>query len=280
MEALRTTIEGIAVEVASRRPGHQAQRIEEDAWGIIFEKLTRAGSAGYDPTAGEFEPWCRVVLENWAIDLTRRQARDPVDLARPGAYERVTPSEVEGLPDRDRGDAAAEQAYRLLDESLKDLRDWLDQAAGDWADRRVNFYAVFLLHLRQGLVNRLSRTWVAETGDLPTGEMSSVVEHCLPWHPDEKLLTFRAGWPTLSAVWQELRPVADSPPYRVEGDAVCDALTRLQGGPEVTVERWHQWTLRARRRAVELIGTDAWERLFAPWLPPPRRAGAPPESNP
>jgi hypothetical protein len=276
MEALRPTIERLAAEVARSLFGDIPQRLRDDAWGLLWEKLV-AGT--FDPGRGEFEGWCRTVLRSRASELIHPKKPDPVDLARSGAYLRAIPSEIEELPDRDRGDVAAEQAYRL-NESLKEVRDRLDQAAGDWTARDVNFYPVFLLHLRQGLVNRLSRTWVAEPGDLPAGEMSSLAERCLPWHPLEALLTFRAGWPTLSAIWYELRPVADAPPYRLEGEAVCNALTRSRGGAVVTVDLWRKWTQRAREHARSLIDSNAWERLFVPWLPPPRRVGRPPESHP
>jgi hypothetical protein len=278
--ALRPAIERVAAEVASGRPGDLAQRIRQDAWGVIWEKLTRTAGATYDPSRGDFEAWCRVVLGNWAKDLFKHRARDPVDLARPGVHGRAIPPEVERLPDRSPGKEAAEESCRRLEESLEEVRSWLNEVGGDWAERGVDFFAVFLLHLRQGLVNRLGRTWAAETDDLPGGEISSVAERCIPWHPPEKLRSFRPGWPALSAVWDALRPVADAPPYRLEGDAVCDAINRLRGGSEVTVACWHQWTNRARRRARERIAPDAWQRLFAPWLPTPRPAGRPPECEP
>jgi hypothetical protein len=278
MIALRPAIERVATVVASGAPGDLARRMRQDAWGIMWEKLTRPG-AGYDP-ALNFEPWCRTVLANHLIDLTRRRARDPVDLARPGSHELTAPSEVERLPaDSDRAEAA-EQARLTLEESLEEVRSWLDRVGRRWADREVDFYPVFLLHLRQGLVNRLSRTWAAESSGLPPGEMSSVAERCLPWHAVEEALAFRAAWPRLAEIWAALRPFADSPPYRLEGDAVCGALTRLRGGTTLTVACWHQWTRRARERARSLIAPDAWESFFAPWLPVPRPAGRPPESEP
>src|SRR5262249_54221404 len=154
--ALRPTIEGVAASVASGASGDLSQRIRQDAWGTIWEKLSRGS---YDPALGDFEAWCRVVLRRWANDLIDAQGRDPVHLARPGAHGLAAPREVERLPDPSPGDEAAEEACYRLKESLAEVRSWLDEVGGDWADRRVDFYAVFLLHPRQGLVNRLSRTW-------------------------------------------------------------------------------------------------------------------------
>jgi hypothetical protein len=132
----------------------------------------------------------------------------------------------------------------------------------------VDLYAVLLLHLRLVAAERGGRKLSKDGLWLDDG-MHAFVTHVLPWRAAEEELRFRAGFPTLARLWSALADDVNRLPCHVGNRRLCQVLSCLldAGTQPLSLQGWAKWCDRARRRARQQLGEEAWQRYFARWLP-------------
>lgn len=147
--------------------------------------------------------------------------------------------------------AALPQPPDALDETFADAISALQQLMTAVQGRmaaarasRIDFYPVFLLHLRLSLLHWLQ-------GSLLAGccwhELRLAVERYLPWTPTQRLLTITAAWPTIEEIWQAL--LREKPELTVS--ELCTTVNVLLGHEGyLSTAMWYQWVKRASALAM------------------------------
>lgn len=251
MDGLRPVIDGAARSAAARFDQRWRLQLIDEAPRIIWERL-----ASFDPNRGTFPAWCWTVLHHAFADLFRELARAEAAALR-CAEEYGT-----------RGPADWQRERQKHNERVGRMREILDSVArrpGEGCD--VHLYAVLLMRLRQGMTVLVSRASCA--GLPPTFSLARFIEDsCLVWRPWEAAERFKADWPSLQEIWDELRPIVDRPPHRIEAPELCDSVTQLSSGRRrLSPGCWNRWVKRAKDCVRIRISREDWDELFAPLLP-------------
>ena len=251
-EALLPTIDRLAARVGRRFPAHIAQGLRDEAPSHVVLRLN-----GYEPTKGQFEPWCSRVVYRLGVDLwrrsrtTRRLTRPTIDLDRLlTSNDRLAIDEEIDRTHRDLHQAQ-ELVARLHWPSLR---------------RGVDYYAVFQLQVRLALASRMAPA-LERGGPVPPRGLVLVVEDCWAWQ--EGIIKRRCipTWPTLGELWPVLGPHFAEPPFRVSGTKLCQLITTA-GLDQTAVpsDTWAKWCQRARDLARNQITAVEAMGLFCPWL--------------
>jgi hypothetical protein len=243
---LRTLIRSQARRAARRFSPAVARDLLEEAesyigWKIFLRKL--------DPRHSQFPAAVSKALLRRAVDLHRRRAKQPMPLLG----DQPVPSPA-GEPDETGGYIGKLEEARLVLDRIR----WRPAAPGG-----VDLFAVLLLHLRLSLAAAFGRVQ-ADNHDQPLSHMPDFVAWCLAWREDEEGLRIAPGLALLRDAWAALEPDLATPPHRLPVTSVCRALGASDG---LKTSRWDQWTCRARQQAKDRMGAQAWDDLFARWLP-------------
>jgi len=253
MEALLPAIRAAARRAASRFEPRWQPQLVDDAPGLVWERL-----AHFDPDRGTFQAFCYVALYRAFLDIVEKWVRDQAAAVKFG----------EQLATRKDTPADWESERRKCNERLTRTREILDRVAcrpGEGRD--VHLYAVFLMRLRQGMTVLVSRH--SDAALPPACSLARFIEDCcLVWRSWEGAERFKADWPSLREIWNELRLAVDQPPHRVEAPELCDRVTGLTNGRRrLSPSCWNRWVNRAKGCARSRISREDWDELFAPLLP-------------
>lgn len=253
IEALLPAIREAARRAASRFEPRWQPQLVDDAPALVWERLAR-----FDPDRGTFQAFCYVALYRAFLDSVEKWVRDQAAAVKFG----------EELATRKDTPADWRSELRKYNERLTRTRAILDRVAclpGEGRD--VHLYAVFLMRLRQGMTALVSRR--ADAALAPACSLARFIEDCcLVWRSWEAAERFKADWPSLLEIWNELRPTVDKPPHRVEAPELCDRVADLTNGRRrLSPSCWNRWVNRAKGCARSRISREDWDELFAPLLP-------------
>ncbi len=264
-DRLLPTIERIGQFFHRRYPNGPIES-PADAAAVIWQRLAK-----YNPTKGSFSKWSCVVVHNWiktrfCQETSRRSFFEIEKQYKKTADDETDSSDSETPRRRQEGSEPRPPEYRTTDDRADEraenilvwadnLRDALDRMR-EVAKSRVNYYAVFLMHLRLIVAKMLSNTIEHE-------ERSNTIERVIRWRSDEQCLTFRQGWPELGTIWNGCRPLLNQPPNFITVDDFCKMVNNTSPQIELTAALWNQWTKRARDHFREVLRDDRrWKTLF------------------
>jgi hypothetical protein len=246
--------------VAEEKAGFCREAVE-NAVGCIWEMLDPGASGGqgkYDPTRGNFVNWCAVVIYRHALDLQRQEKRRPAVLL---------PAECEEKGAGGRRDPAVEREAHVetLLERKERLRGALDRIGPSFGSTAhgTDYFAVLLLKLRLAMAKQVVPADVLEAVG---GHFADFLAWCLPWIGAEPGRCFRAGWPTLAAIWTDIGKRLEQPPHALDGAALCERLSCLLG-VVITPDVWNHWVKSAKNKAQSCLAAEEWQSLFAPFFP-------------
>ena len=241
----------IIQEIAQQNAGFYREALE-DAVGMVWEK-----HRNYDPNRGSFQSWCAIVLYRHAVDLRRRNKRGAAPFP-PGECEE------KGAGCLDRAAESDEFVDPLVDR-MKRLRAALKRLSLAFvpSPHGTDYFAVLLLKLRLAMAEQVNPADVLDVGG---GRFVEFLAWCLPWTGIEPARRFRAGWPPLSVIWNDLEGYLERPPHGLDGSALCERLSHLRGAA-ITPDVWNHWVNRAKKVAQSSLPYDEWETLFARFFP-------------
>ncbi|NLF69576.1 MAG: hypothetical protein GX575_11045 [Candidatus Anammoximicrobium sp.] len=258
MEAWLPAIREAAERVASRFGPRWKQELVDEAPLIIWERR-----ASFDPDRGTFQAFCSVVLYHAFLDIVEKSAR--AEAAAAQCAKEL--GRLKGTP------ADWENELQKHQERRRRTREILDRVAcRPDGSRDVHLYAVFLMRLRQGMTVLVSRD--PDAALPPAFSLARFIEDsCLVWRSWEQAERFKADWPSLLEIWNELRPLVDQPPHRVEAPELCRRVMDLANGRRpLSPSCWNRWANRAKGCARSKISPEDWDELFAPLLPDSSRS--------
>lgn len=267
----KASVRAFLVEL-SRRVGRSfspaiRDELEPDAiLSLLAEKVNRFRSDG-----GAFVPWCHVVVQNHASTLRRTLQRDGLGRTKTGSSG--SSREIDLLQEKTTqflgNDGSLNEELESIGERFQVLRLALNDVTWEpEGSRRVDYYAVLLLHLRMILAARLQR-YTNDGNVLPMFCWSKFIEFCLPWRGGEGQRYFRPGEPSLADVWTGLASRIDASEDDIPLDLADELLGTMEslGSDRLTIDVWHQWTKRARDQVRTRLAPEAWDRAFASWFP-------------
>jgi hypothetical protein len=244
----------LAEQIGRQFPAPVAQDLEQEA---VFHVYQRAGQ--FRANRGLFEPWCACLLRNLGFDLCRKWQR---------RRRRFASLEVIGEVRASVRKAPEDFSEVLLADSatlrgLLDARRWRPQP-----NDKVDLYAVLLLHLRLVAAARGGKVF-SKAGLHREEGMHAFVSGILPWRTDEEELCFREGFPTLARLWSALEDDVNRLPCHVGNLRLCQVLSGFldAGTRPPSLQVWAKWCDRARRRARQQFGEEAWQHYLGCWLP-------------
>jgi DNA-directed RNA polymerase specialized sigma24 family protein len=249
-----TSARAIAEQVKARFGRYVPQDFVDHAQGRLWEKLVKGK---YDWRKGAFPAWWRRVLMNKANDLYN-EAKGNLSIS--------DSPEPESRPDFEEFSQA-----EALQGSLVRLREVLDELSSrPELVAQVNYYAVLLVELRRAMVQRLRERQLIPglakaSSTLANLRDSQAIAAMLPWRTSELELRFRPGFATIGAIWRELEPYIDRPPYDLRVD-VARLHMVTAGGTALTRDAWYNWKRHLQTKLTGLVDESTWTDLFSKWF--------------
>ncbi|TVS20132.1 MAG: hypothetical protein EA424_05495 [Planctomycetaceae bacterium] len=253
-EQLFPVIQRIGRQIASRFRGHPFDDLAAESAAIIWARIQQ-----FQPERGDFENWCRTVLQHHAIDVWRKQERNPVQPAV-GGQEKCLALHSATIDDAQEGSEAAEARCRQL-------RSVLNRIA--WPrSRAVDYFAVLLLQLRLAAARHFTQDPLSQDRAWRS-ELSAHVEWLLPWSPDEQQARLKSDWPPLATLWQAVSMGLGNPAVKIDAQLICRTVEPLlPAATQLTPDLWNHWVHRAKERARHEVQNPAvWEQCFCRLLP-------------
>ncbi len=134
---------------------------------------------------------------------------------------------------------------------------------------RVNYFAVYLFHLRLTIAKRLVNSSVAPSKLKKS--LSEIVETLVPWHAEDNALRFLPEFPPIYEIWDQMRTEIDNPGRDITVQTVIRAVHVLNHDKTegiLTPSRWYAWVKRSRFKMMEAAGESEWKRVMQPWFIP------------
>lgn len=250
---LRPSILRWARQVAGRFREPVRSELLDEAFSHVWEAIPQ-----FTPGQAKLRGWCRTVLFNLGVDLWRR-------------HKRRTAMQLDGC--RWEPEAAGprpEAACTAMDECHKirrQRREVLDELSRVWCPTgEVNYPAAFLLRCRLAISASVARALPDDWYVPPMERRSHLIDSYFPWRDQECGWAFRAGWPSLGAIWRQVSGLIDAPPYFLDDMGFCELMSEMLG-QSVSTDLWQQWGRRAKEQARPFVGEKRWSELFADLLP-------------
>jgi DNA-directed RNA polymerase specialized sigma24 family protein len=220
-EQLFPVIQRIGRQIASRFRGHPFDDLAAESAAIIWARIQQ-----FQPERGDFENWCRTVLQHHAIDIWRKQERNPVQPAV-GGQEKCLALQSATVDDAQAGSEAAMARCRQL-------RSLLNRIA--WPrSRAVDYFAVLLLQLRLAAARHFTQDPLSQDRAWRS-ELSAHVEWLLPWSADEQQARLKSDWPPLATLWQAVSTALGQQLLEQYPDCQpTQMVTIVSGSPELVL---------------------------------------------
>ena len=267
-EVIQSFLVGLSRRVGRTFPPAIRDDLSPDAiTSLLVERVNQ-----FRLDRGHFRTWCYTVLTNHAISLHRRLGRDA--LGRASTVQEGL--EVESDARMSIGVVDHLEADERLEMEFGRIRQVLDQVAWEpEGTERVDYYAVFVVHLRLALEARLRKLGIEDPESFACP--SRFIEFCLPWRESERHRRFESGLPPLGPLWAALGDAIDRSGATFSFDQFHAVLATLdaEGAGRLTADRWNQWTKRARDKVRSKAGPESWDRTFAHWFPDRSRGVGP-----
>lgn len=236
-------IERVAARVAASFSPVVRQNLEADAVSWVYSRLHR-----FQP-GSRFEPWCRKVLVNRAIDLSRR------------THEETTPDFASAIeqPLVNPGSDWAEETVQAAQVLLYSIQVVPNVAT------KVSFSAVFLLYFRVAVAMRMAKSRDTALANWDLDSTANWIASLFSWSVEQADWRLKSNWPTLQEIWRALTPRLDQPPGTITGEVLCEVVNSLPGvSPALTPDLWHKWVQRAKLLLRDSIGESRWVRIVEP----------------
>lgn len=264
MTELEPPITRWARQVASHFSEPVRQSLLDDAFSHVWERLGQFAAERGSPRS-----WCCSVLYNRGVDMCRRRrpavSLDSLCESECGEFGGFDPEASMARPE------AACMARDEYGKVRQQRRGVLDQWSRQWrAPGEVHYPAVLLMRLRLALAASVAEELPGDYHVAPVERRSQLVAWCLPWRDQERDWAFRAEWPSLAEIWQQVSLRIDDPPYFLDDESFCELVSEILE-KSFSTDAWQQWGRRAKKQARGAIGKEKWNYLFGGLLPDRRR---------